>query len=215
MKKDSYKTKQAAVHMPEIDGEADFRTSINKAIESGMHVDALRGIVKEFEAYKAFFAEALKPCPTVSDTVFTFRFTYQLKKGVWREFEVLGNQTLDQLAEAVIKSMGWDNDHLDAFFFSEDRDGERWDWYTKYAIGSAGYEDGQYPTFCTDDVLVAAVNYAAYLKIGFVFDFGDDHRFYMEFKGTRTLGKEDKAKQFPVLIDQGGVAPEQYPAYEE
>lgn len=45
----------------------------------------------------------------------------------------------------------------------------------------------------------------------FTFDYGDGHQFDVIFKGTRKLSKKEKPGQFPRLVDQRGVAPEQHP----
>lgn len=51
-------------------------------------------------------------------------------------------------------------------------------------------------------------------KLGFIFDFGDGHEFRIEFKGVRPLISKEHREDFPKLIDQRGVGPEQYPRYE-
>ena len=63
-------------------------------------------------------------------------------------------------------------------------------------------------------MLVASIDYHKHPKIGFVFDFGDDHRFLMEYKGTRIADTKDTKKNFPKVVDERGTPPEQYPNYE-
>ncbi len=48
-----------------------------------------------------------------------------------------------------------------------------------------------------------------------MFDYGDGHGFSIEFKGPRILDKDEKGVEFPRIIDQRGVAPDQYPQNEE
>ena len=69
------------------------------------------------------------------------------------------------------------------------------------------------PILHTNEVIVSSIDYSKHPKLGFVFDFGDDHRFMMEYKGVRDADKNDKRGAFPKIIDQRGVAPKQYPDY--
>ena len=198
-----YKTK--------IKGEKDFYNAINKAMKNSAHKESLSDIIKEFEKYKKYMQENIIPSAMSSDKIFQFRFTYQLEKKVWKDVEIHGKQNLETLAEYIIDEMDWDNDHLHSFFFpNKEFDGLRY-WYSLYEIGSDGVENEQYPILCTDEVLVSAIDYGKNPKLGFVFDFGDDHRFMMEFKGTRILKKNERKENFPKIIDQRGVGPEQYP----
>lgn len=201
-------------YQPKISGEKDFYAAIHRALKTTHHRDALLEIIEEFEKYKKFMSENLVSAVMPSDQIFTFRFVYQMKKNVSKDIEVYGDQPLSVLAEFLIGTMGWDNDHLDAFFFPEKRRDGVWKWYTFYEIGSDGADNDQYPTLHTEEVPVACIDYRKHPKLGFAFDFGDDHRFVMEYKGTRVAGKKEKRSTFPKLIDQRGVPPEQYPGYE-
>lgn len=202
--------KKSHTQLPVLD-EGDFYDSINKAISEKRHVEQLRGYLKEFEQYKKIFTEAFIPMDTHNPEVFTFRVVYELKHPVWRIFEVLGNQTFNDLAEAIIESMNWDNDHLHEFSLPEKRGKALWYSYSPYSIGAQGLEDDSHPTYKTDMVCIAHINYEKYPKLGFVFDFGDGHRFSVLFKGKRPLKRTDDVDIMPLLIDQRGVGPEQYP----
>ena len=194
-----------------IQEEKNFYTAINKAIKTSAHKEALREIIKEYETYRDFMSENLVPVSLPSQEIFRFRFTYQLKRGVWKDIEVRGDQRLAVLAEFLIAEMGWDNDHLDAFFFPEKKADGIWEWYTSYEIGSDGVDNDQYPILHTEEVLVASIDYRKHPKIGFAFDFGDDHRFLMEYKGVRTAGAKEKRENFPKVVGERGIPPEQYP----
>lgn len=45
-------------------------------------------------------------------------------------------------------------------------------------------------------------------KILFIFDFGDDHYFSIKVEG---FGEAQKGKQYPLILEEKGKAPEQYP----
>ena len=212
MRKKSQKQK-SELYKPEIEGEKDFYDSINRALKTTKHKYALLEIIQKFEKYKKFMTENIMPTTIPSGKIFVFRFTYQLKKNVWKDIEACWDQSLAVLAEFVIDEMGWNNDHLDAFFFPEKRKGGVWEWYTTYEIGSDGADNDQFPILHTNEVIVSSIDYSKHPKLGFVFDFGDDHRFMMEYKGVRDADKNDKRGAFPKIIDQRGVAPKQYPDY--
>ena len=192
--------------------EGDFYKSINTAIAQKRHVEQLRQYIREFEQYKKVFSEAFVPVDMLANTeVFTFRVVYELKGPVWRVFEVLGSQTFNDLAEAVIESMDWDNDHMHEFSLPEKRGKSLSYWFSPYSIYPQGWEDDPHPTYKTDEVCIAHMNYEKYPKIGFIFDFGDGHRFSILYRRRRPLKQTDDIDIMPLLIDQRGVGPEQYP----
>ena len=105
MKKTIQKIKE---YTPEIQDEKDFYDSINKAIEmrdDKYSKDMLLGIVKEFEEYKKFMQENIVSSTVPSDKIYKFRFIYQLKRGVWKDVEVFGDDNLENLAEHLINEM--------------------------------------------------------------------------------------------------------------
>ena len=207
--------KKEKIHKPKIDGEKEFYTAINNAMKTSNHKDALKDIIDEYEKYKKFMEKNTISITVPQDKIYTFKLTYQLKKQVWRELEIFGDQTLEELAELVIDSMDWDNDHLHAFWFPEIKGKSILSyWYTLYSIGSEGYSNDQFPELYDFDVPIASIDYSKNPKLGFAFDFGDDHRFLMEYKSVRPADKKDTRDNFPKLIDQRGVGPEQYPEFE-
>jgi len=208
--------KKAKVYQAKINGEKDFYIAINKALQTSKHKFALKQIIEEFEKYKKFMEENILPVELPQHKIYTFKLTYQLKKKVWREFEVFGDQSLEELATTVIDSMNWDNDHLHAFWFPEIRGKSVFShWYTPYSIGSEGYDNDQFPELCDSEVMIGSIDYSRHKKLGFCFDFGDDHRFLMEYKSIRIADKNDYRNLFPKLIDQKGVGPEQYQDFVE
>ncbi len=203
------------IYTAKIEGEKEFYSAINNAIKTSDHKDALRDIITEYEKYKMFMEENIIPATIPDDRIYTFKLTYQLKKKVWREFEIFGDQNLEDLSEAIIDSMNWDNDHLHAFWFPERRGKAIFShWYTPYSLGSEGYDNDQFPELYDFDVLIASIDYSKHPKLGFTFDFGDDHRFLMEYKSVRLADKKDLRDNFPKLVDQRGTGPEQYPAFD-
>ena len=198
--------------MPKVN-EGNFYKTINRAIAEGRHVAQLKEIIKDFEEYKRIFAENFSD-QSPKQAVYKFRAIYLLKKATWREIEILGEQTFCDLAEMIIGSMGWLNDHMHGFELTAPKPDPR-RMGLCLTIFAPGWEDDSYPTFKSDEVKISDLDYAKQPKLRFMFDYGDGHEFKIEFKGTRVLDKHEKSPYFPRLTDQRGVTPEQYPGWDE
>lgn len=196
-------------YKPEVDKkeEKDFLKDMGSQIKKNNHVEYFEGAIKNFNEYKKFISENLLECEHKMNTIYRVKFTYVRQKNVWREFEVFEHQTLEEITESLLDSMEWDNDHLHAYHFG--------DWYSGHGIYSPHIEDESWPTLKTSDVPIASIDFSKNKKMYFVFDFGDDHRFHLEFVSTRLAEKKDDMDVFPKLVDIRGVGPEQYPALEE
>ena len=201
---------------PPIEGEKSFYTSINKAITRGEHVDGLKNIIKEFEDYKSYMGNVFVNDKPAYESIFKFHVEYLLKKPVWREFEMEGCQSLEELAEGIIDSVNWDNDHAHAFFFPKEKgNSDFMDFHSRYSIDSQYLDNDQYPTYHSCNIKVAEIDYARFPMINFVFDFGDGHQFSVKSLGIRPARKSDFMAFMPKMIDQRGVGPEQYPNFLE
>lgn len=193
--------------------EGDFHEIINEAINKGRHVDYLKNALKEYAQYKKVFEQALTD-KNAPNQVYLFRVIYLNKRQVWRDIAVLGSQTFEDLAEAIIDSMDWDNDHMHGFSFPE-KQKKGYFYYTPFTFFADGWEDDPYPTYKSNQILVCNINYEINPKLIFEFDFGDSHMFEIHFKGMRESQKGENIKTLPKVLDQRGVTPEQYPPLEE
>lgn len=165
MKKEDRKV-AAENGIPKIKGEAAFLRSIRDSIDAGSHVDYVKHALEEYDEYKRFFHGVFIGCDydVAQTTVFRFRVEYRLKHPVWREFEIVGNESLEEFAEAIIESMDFANDHLHSFFFPEKRGKKTVYAYSSLAINSRYLEDDPYPTYKTNQISVACIDYAKYPK---------------------------------------------------
>ena len=140
-------------------------------------------------------------------------------KRVWRTIELLGSQTLDDLHGAIQAAFDFDADHLYSFFMS----GKAWDLSDfEYHHPDA---DPQTPLWTTIRTLMATIRGihpeprrpatavrldALHLKpkqrFLYLFDYGDEWRFDVEFVGEGTPETAD----YPRLVDARGEAPAQY-----
>jgi len=200
-------------NMPKIE-EGDFYKNINAAIAEKRHVPYLKEVIKKYEEYKKVFEENFTD-KNPREAIYKFRVTYLLKKPVWRDIEIIGKQDFYDLADEIIFSMNWENDHMHGFDLKSPRREDTMMTGSSITFFAPEWEDNPHPTYKTHQVLIADLDYAKQPKLKFMFDYGDGHEFDVEFKGTRALNKNEKETDFPQLIDQRGVAPEQYPDWDE
>jgi len=193
--------------------EGDFYKHIDSAIAERRHVSYLKEVKKKYEEYKKVFADNFTD-KNSKESVYEFRVTYLVKKLVWRDIEILGKQKFYDLADEIIASMNWENDHMHGFDLKYPKKSDSMMTGSSISIFAPGWEDDPHPTFKTDEVMIADLDYIKQPKLRFIFDYGDGHEFDVEFKKTRVLNKGEKMADFPCIIDQRGVAPGQYPKWE-
>jgi hypothetical protein len=149
--------------------------------------------------------KGLEPAAPASPGALTTLYRFQVKldwnKRVWRRIEVRGDQTLDDLHEAIQSAFGWDNDHLYAFFLS----GRAWDDRSSYE--SPHSEEGRPATRYRLENLP--------LKTGqqflYIFDFGDELRHLVKLEAIVPQGiKPEEADNYPRITEEHGEAPAQY-----
>ena len=123
-----------------------------------------------------------------------------LGKGCYRHIKISAAATLYDLAESILDSFDFANDHLHAFFLDNESWSDSDSYYlepdhgqrdsTKYTLEKAGFQKD--------------------LKFVFLFDFGDE----WEFK-CKVLKELDEATKDAEVLRSVGEAPEQYPDYED
>lgn len=190
--------------------DKEFEEAAERMISKKQHGDYMRAALAEYRDYQQFMEKAF--CDEPTDKILTIRATYRFKKSVWREMEIFGTQTLADLASCIIQSMGWVEDHLHGFWFPDRRRNRI---YSDYGIYDENMEDDPFKKLKTQDIPISQIDWERYPVLGFVFDFGDGHEFDIRIKSIREQTKQDGIKSLPILIDQRGVAPEQYPDCEE
>lgn len=200
-----------------IDGENDFYQSINAAISKGRHAEYLSSVLAEYEWYKTEFSKVFSHTQP-SGSIYLFHVVYKLKHGVSRDIEILGNQSYEKLARIIVKSMGWQYDHMHGFTVV----GPKRKPYDSFMVQKSQLEffapnwnDDPYPTYKSSKIKINQINYTKYPRIEFIFDFGDGHRFDIKFVKERKVTLRDGKKKFPQLFDQCGIGPEQYPDADE
>ena len=128
----------------------------------------------------------------------SFIFRVALGKDIWRLIALPADDTLDDLASWILRSMKFDNDHLYEFRY-RDRLGataqHRPPGDGRGSLDGRGRdrrrcrcEPGQ--------------------TMEFLFDFGDDWRFDVKLERIEPPGAKIKA---PAILEKHGKSPEQYP----
>lgn len=196
--------------------ERNFYKIINEAIQEGRHANYLKKVLVDYEDYKKIFEESLTDKNSKED-IYCFKVEYLLKKGVWREIEIHGNQNFGELASAIVESMGWDEDHMHGFGLpipSKEPE-KRFPSLSKYMFYCDGWEDDPFPTYKSNQIKIYNIGYKKFPKLEFIFDFGDGHRFDIWLIRIHKNGSKFKTEKFPRVVKAEGVPPEQYPDYDE
>lgn len=127
------------------------------------------------------------------------------KRKVERRIEMKETQTLDDMHEAIIfNSFGWDDPHSYSFFL----DNKPYSQNRKMEYSSNTEEVDEYGKPNSTGAKLKVLNLKKGQKILFIFDFGDDHYFGIKVEG---FGEAQKGKQYPLILEEKGKAPEQYP----
>ncbi|MGD2207559.1 MAG: hypothetical protein PVH17_12360 [Anaerolineae bacterium] len=124
------------------------------------------------------------------------KVTYLRDSKVWREIEIAGDQTLDDLHYAIQKAVNFDADHLYSFFLSN----RAWDRSTEY---SSPHADGPSAT----RVKIEDLRLRMKQRFLYLFDYGDEHQFEVQLVGTNLDAPKDA---YPKVVARHGKAPDQY-----
>ena len=123
-----------------------------------------------------------------------------LGKGCYRHIKISAAATLYDLAEAILDSFDFANDHLHAFFL----DNESW------SDGDSYYLEPDHGQRDSTKYTLEKAGFQKDLKFVFLFDFGDE----WEFK-CKVLKELDEATKDAEVLRFVGEAPEQYPDYDD
>jgi hypothetical protein len=134
------------------------------------------------------------PAPVFREGVFVFRVS--LGK-VWRRIAMPADAGLETLANWILDSVDFDDDHLYEFVY-RDRLGATTRVMHPYC------DEGPW----TDEVCVGDLPLNPGQSMVFHFDFGDDWRFDVRLERIEPPGSKIKA---PKVLEKQGKAPRQYP----
>jgi hypothetical protein len=126
---------------------------------------------------------------------------------IWRELELTGDQTLEDLGEAIPLAFGFEDAHLWSFFLS----GKPWDDASEYALSPSPDPAGGRRARPADRLRIRDV--PAGKEFLFLFDYGDEWHFGVRLVPTATAPQPDV--RYPRVVTSHGQAPAQYPAVED
>jgi hypothetical protein len=147
--------------------------------------------------------------------IFVFKVALAEKKSVWRKIALRGNQTLDDLHEAIFDAFDRYDEHLYSFYFPPPG--------TKRLAMSKVLDYAEYgsPNLCEDDgpfsdpdLPNAADATLSSLKLNpkqlffYLFDFGDE--WWHEITVDAIDAPAEKGK-YPRIVETHGDSPPQYP----
>ena len=132
-------------------------------------------------------------------------------RDIWREIEIAGNQTLEDLGELIPLCFDFYDPHLWSFFLS----GKPWDESTEYK-GEVLLDMFESDATPASEALIRDVPYPG--KTGkreflYLFDYGDEWHFGVKLLRISSNVEADAA--YPRVVASQGASPPQYPHLEE
>jgi len=147
---------------------------------------------------------------TKASTRAIFQFRATLGTGLWRDFDIDGSDTLENLALAVLAAYKFDCDHCYGFYSKLKGNRSKSD--EIYEL-FADQEEGSYNENAkgVQETIIEEV-FSPKKRMLFLFDYGDNWEFLLTCNG---IVKPEPGVQYPHTRGGKGEAPEQYPSCEE
>ena len=149
--------------------------------------------------------------------VYTFKVALKGRKGIRRRIEIRGNQTLDDLHEAIFDAFDRGDEHLYSFYFAPP--GSRGRARIRDAIEYTHPYTLDGPDPFGDDTRhnaakarIDALKLRPGRKFEYLFDFGDS--WWHEITVEHTDGAAQPGR-YPRIIESRGKSPPQYPDFDE
>jgi hypothetical protein len=141
-----------------------------------------------------------------------FVFKVALDEKIWRRIALRGNQTLDDLHEAIFQAFDRFDEHLYSFYFPKPgirgrarlRDAVE---YTHPMAAEEGpFEDERLTG--ADTAKISSLSLRPDRKFLYLFDFGDQ---WMHEITVENADGADDGGQYPRIVEKHGQSPAQYP----
>lgn len=128
-----------------------------------------------------------------------FRVKLLHDKRTYRDIELVAIATFADFHRAIIDAYGFDDDHLYEFFLDHRR------WSPEATILSPKAQKNVEQQLFANDVTISRLRIVPRMKFLYVFDFGDEWWFEIEF---RSVGEKNSKKHYPCLLVSRGKSPE-------
>ncbi len=144
---------------------------------------------------------ALEVDESLMHRVFSIRVSLDGYGKVYRDIEILGNQTLHDLHTEIQVAFNWDDDHLYSFYMS----GVFHDSNSAISHPFAG------DLHDSTEVPIAALGLEPERRFAYLFDYGDEWCHTLEVLGIGTKDvSEDDSYDYPMVVGAEGTPPAQY-----
>ena len=138
---------------------------------------------------------------------YIFQIKFKDDPKISRKIEILGGSSLYKLAEIIIDSFDFDFDHCFGFF--SDTTGDYFKSKKQYELFADLEDQGIEPvdSASVEKNKVKDVFKKKGEEMLFLFDYGDNWKFIIEFE---SFGDKIRGKKYPLTIESKGKAPRQY-----
>ena len=143
-------------------------------------------------------------------TLFSLKVSIAPK--IYRTIHIRGTASLEKLAEAITRYYGFCFDHAFGFYNNIDNYYDSTEIYTIFADMDGGKGDSEGEGKSVRKTKVSQV-FNKGKEMLFLFDYGDTWLFHILCLDDAIVLKP--RKRYPKLIEEKGLAPEQYPDYDE
>jgi hypothetical protein len=155
----------------------------------------------------------------MSKPIFIFKVALAGQRSIWRKIAMRGNQTLDDLHEAIFDAFDRYDEHLYSFYFpppgtkklalSKVRN------YLEYACAEVFGDEGSFSDpgpYDATQTEIASLKLKPKQLFFYLFDFGDE--WWHEIAVESVDAPAEKGK-YPRFVESRGESPPQYPDYED
>jgi hypothetical protein len=155
----------------------------------------------------------------MAGSVFILKVALAGRKSIWRRIALRGDQTLDDLHEAIFDAFDRDDEHLYSFYFpragTKGRGRARLRDAVEYACPFSCEDSGPFSDEALHNAAETELSSLG-LKPGqvflYLFDFGDE--WWHEITVEKVDAPEAKGK-YPQVVEKHGKSPPQYPDVDE
>jgi hypothetical protein len=149
--------------------------------------------------------------------LYVFKVALTDAKRIWRRIEILSNQSLDQLHEAIFQAFDRYDEHMYSFYLTKtgSRSRRRFvdvpEFTHPYAFEDPyGWNDENIKDASKTKIKELALKEKS--KFEYIFDFGDEWLHQITLEKIMDIFTD---KKYPIVIRKTGNSPEQYPDSDE
>ncbi len=181
----------------ETNGAADLLRQIYEERAGTRQKTRWGGWIRTEDYFKSYITTEVK---LKADETMIFRVKLLHDRRTYRDIELLTGQTFEDLHLAIQHAFDFDNDHLYSFYLDNKK-------FSPLAEIADPRTVSAPKDRCADEVLLVQLTMAPKQKFLYLFDFGDEWLFEIEYRG---LGTTENDEQYPRILKTAGESPGQY-----